>query len=131
MAFSQLARLQMADPMGMLSSELDQLTQLLNAAPPAGPAAIQDQPLEEGTALEAVNGGEDYHEDDDITSEPTEAERIVRQGQLDTDSHEYDSAVGLGIFDADGLEQFSDQTMRPSVPSVPTPVGTQHFSLAT
>ena len=95
MAFSTLGRAQMRDPLGMLS-ELQALEDLLGAA---APAAIQDAAgvgaiLDEGgtvngTAAYTANGG-----DDDEMSEPTDAERLTRQLQLDADSAVFLSAIG-------------------------------------
>ena len=68
-------------------------------------------------------------------SEPTESEQRERQEQLDRESSEFLSAVGLGIFDPDGLELYSDQTYRPALMRPPPPpvpsAGTEHFVMAT
>ena len=124
MAFSTLARAQMRDPSSVLS-ELQALEDLLSAA---APAAIQDATgvgaiLDEGgavngTAAYTANGG-----DDDEMSEPTDAERLTRQLQLDADSAVFLSAIGLGIFNADGEELCNDNTHRPAEPRArpPTP----------
>ena len=136
-AFSQLARAQMRDPLGMLTDELQALEDLL------GTPAIQDTTGIGAAAIEdlggAVNGNAitaDGGEDSDGMSEPTDAERQARQEQLDVDSEAFLNAIGLGIFDADGAELFSDNTFRPAqtrsrppTPPVPT-TGTEHYLMA-
>ena len=139
-AFSQLARAQMRNPLGSSASgmltELQALEDLLVAA---APAAIQDATAV-GAILDlggAVDGNAiTANGDDDSMSEPTDAERRERQWQLDLDSAAFLSAIGLGIYDADGQELYSDNTYRPAetrsrppTPPVPT-TGTEYCPLA-
>ena len=148
MAFTQLARLQMLNPLGGILGELQQLEDILaevgvgailDTATQSGQVlgAIMDEggtggqgELTNGEALPSPDPGNDNVSDD--MSEPTELERAARQLQLDADSKEFNDAVGSGVFDEQGQELYTDSTWRPAArpPPPPIPGKVQYFELA-
>ena len=156
MAFSQLARLQMLHPMGMLG-ELEELEDILastgailDAATQSGQGAgaILDAATQSGQGAGAILDGNaagqgeiangDAHsepvaEDDvsDDMSEPAENERAARQLQLDAASQEFSAAVCTAVYDEQGQELFTDNTWRPVMrPPTPPIPGVQCYELA-
>ena len=148
MAFTQLARLQMLNPLGGILGELQQLEDILAEV---GVGAILDTATQSGQVLGAImneggtagqgeltNGeallspdlGNDNVSDD--MSEPTELERAARQLQLDADSKEFNDAVASGVFDEQGQELYTDSTWRPAArpPAPPIPGKVLYFDLA-
>ena len=123
MAFTQLARLQMLNPLGGILGELQQLEDILAEV---GVGAILDTATQSGQDLGAIldgstggqgeltNGeaqpspepGNDNVSDD--MWEPTELERAARQLQLDADSKEFNDAVASGVFDEQGEELYTE-----------------------
>ena len=139
-AFSELARLQMADPMGMIG-ELNALEDMLNvAAPPQaaignGIEALGDYQDPQGGAPTVVEQVPDEIEDDfeDLMSEPTENEKRERQSKLDHDSAEFLQATGVGVLNGMGEELYSDDTWRPQAARTrpTTPPVPQQYQMAT
>ena len=142
MAFTQLARQQMQNPLGGILGELQRLEDILAEV---GVGAILDAATQGGTATHSgpglgaildgstagqgeITDGEaqpspepaDDNVSDDM-SEPTELERAARQLQLDADSKEFSDAVGSGVFDEQGQELFTDSTWRPVMRPPPPP----------
>ena len=113
MAFSQIARAQMRDPLGNSTGMLRELQQLEDLLTEVGQGSILDAVssgapapgaiLDEGGAASqlqlAADNGEDAHSE---MSEPTDAERVARQLQLDTESAQFLSTVGQGVFNTEG-----------------------------
>ena len=144
MAFSQLARQQMANPLGMLN-ELQALEALLDeqitATPAAGAildaegaavmsgaavgsglGAILDNAAETGEQPNGAHGpdleAEAADDASDGISEPTENERAERQQQLDEASRELNEASRTGVFDEAGQELYSYHTWRPFIAAI-------------
>ena len=144
MAFSDLARRQMRDPLGSLADvaeELQALKDILLVAQPAianGITAVLDVGagigiLEDavGTAAEAATAPDAAEpRSDSEMSEPTQEEKLTRQQQLAAASKEFDEAVATGVF-IDENELYSDGTVRPIVPPVVAPKAPEQFNLAT